>query len=361
MDAPKIFSKPVANRRKQLRPPLKAEPPGNVRVGPLLPVVDLLREHGVELDKVLARAGLPAGVFDDAENWISFRDLSNLLEACAALTGYSNYGLLIGRRFRLPLLGVLGQLMANSPTVRDALRLAALHINLQDRGAVSMTLDLGEDYASLGYALFDGTLPAADQILDGAVAMQLLLLRELCGTAWGPVAVQLSHKRPRDTMLFKQHFGPRLEFNTQMSAIVFESRWLDHRIRGADPAVYANITAEVEKREAQGATLFAEQVRRAIYSMTITGSATSTGLARLFGMHERTFRRRLEDEGVTLRDLLGAVRREWSCHLLMDTELSVSDIAWILGYSDPTVFARAFRHWTDVSPSEWRIKHDRTR
>jgi AraC-like DNA-binding protein len=66
-------------------------------------------------------------------------------------------------------------------------------------------------------------------------------------------------------------------------------------------------------------------------------------------------------KAVTLRDLLGTVRRESSNHLLGNTELPVSDVAWILGYSDPTVFARAFRHWTDASPSAWRNTHARTR
>jgi len=89
--------------------------------------------------------------------------------------------------------------------------------------------------------------------------------------------------------------------------------------------------------------------------MTITGTANESSLARLFGLNERTFRRRLKEEGNTLRALLSTVRREWSRHLLSDTELPVSEIAWILGYSDPTVFARAFRTWTTHGPSEWRL------
>lgn len=352
MDARKIDPAPGSTRLRPMS--AKAVPTGDVRVGPIQPLVELLREHGVEPHRVLAQVGLSSRVFDNPENWVSFRDLSNLMETCLALTGCPHFGLLIGRRFRIASLGALGQLMANSPTLRDALRLGAMHINLQDRGAVSMTLGLGDDYAALGYALFDGALPAADQILDGAIAMQFLLLLELCGPAWKPVEVQLSHKRPKDITPFRQHFGTRLEFNTRMSAIVFESRWLDHRIRGADPAIHAKLLAEVARRDEPNRASFAEEVRRAIYAMMITGNANASGLSRLFDMHERTLRRRLEDDGTTLREVLGTVRREWSCHLLRDTELSVSDIAWVLGYSDPTVFARSFRSWTDASPSEWR-------
>jgi AraC-like DNA-binding protein len=343
-----------AKRRSAAASRVESRP--EVRVGPIRPLADLLREHGLKPDEVLAGVGLPTTIFDDPENWISFSDLSNLLQACSALSGGSNCGLRVGSGFRLDSLGLLGQLMKNSPTLRDALRLGALHLNLHDRGALSLTLDLGEEFSALGYALFDGTLGAAEQILDGAIAMQFLLLRELCGPDWKPAVVQFSHRRPADVTALRNFFGPRIEFDAQLSANVFESRWLDQPIRGANPETYAALMAEVARHEEQCALSFAEQVRRSIYAVTITGTANEASLARLFGLNERTFRRRLEEEGNTLRAILSTVRREWSRHLLSDTELPVSEIAWILGYSDPTVFARAFRTWTTQSPSEWRVR-----
>ena len=74
----------------------------------------------------------------------------------------------------------------------------------------------------------------------------------------------------------------------------------------------------------------------------------------MFGMNERTFRRRLKAEGVSLRELENEVRCELSCQLLRDTSLSVLSIANILGFSDGQVFARAFRLWMKMSPSTWR-------
>jgi AraC-like DNA-binding protein len=331
-----------------------------VRVGPIQPLADLLRKHGLKPDEILTSVGLPTTIFSDPDNWISFSDLSNLLQACSARSGCSNCGLWVGSRFRLDSLGLLGQLMRNSPTLRDALRLGALHLNLHDRGALSLTLDLGDEFSALGYALFDGTLGAAEEILDGAIAMQFLLLRELCGPEWKPAVVQFSHRPPADITALRNFFGPRIEFNAQLSANVFESRWLDQPVRGANGDTYAALMAEVAKHEEQSVLSFTEQVRRSIYAVTITGTANESSLARLFGLNERTFRRRLEEEGNTLRALLSTVRREWSRHLLSDTELSVSEVAWILGYSDPTVFARAFRTWTAYSPSEWRLRRARS-
>jgi AraC-like DNA-binding protein len=330
---------------------------GDVRVGPLVPIPSLLREHGLDPSLVLAQVGLDARLFDDPENKLSFGALGRLLETCVKLTRCRHFGLLIGQRFHMRSLGVLGELMRNSPTLRDALRLAALHLELHDRGAVSLMLDLSNGKSALGYALFEGKTPAAEQILDGAIAMQYLLLRELCGRSWKPVSVRLSHRPPARIAPFKKHFRARLEFDAQISSIVFESRWLDHPIEGADPASFAAISKAIESGQSHGVMPFSAQVRRALYAMMFTASASSTNVAHLFNLHERTLRRRLKREGVTVRGLVSEARRELAHHLLRDTDLPVSEIAAVLRYSDVTVFARAFRGWSNMSPREWRAQY----
>lgn len=101
---------------------------------------------------------------------------------------------------------------------------------------------------------------------------------------------------------------------------------------------------------------FLWQVRRAIYALTLSAVPTLTNIASLFALHERTLRRRLREEGVTVRDLVSEVRRELAEHLLRDTDLTVTEVADILAYSDSTVFARAFRSWTRKNPRDWRAR-----
>jgi AraC-like DNA-binding protein len=344
---------PGADSKRHL-PEALPEAFGSVRVGPLLSIPSILEEHGLDPSRVLAQVGLDARLFDNPENRVSFAALGRLLETCVELTRCRHFGLLIGQRFKLDSLGVLGELMSNCPTVRDALRLAALYLDLHDRGAVSLTLDLGEGKSALGYSLFEVKSPAAEQILDGAIAMQYLLLRDLCGPAWRPVLVQLSHSRPTNIGPLQKHFRADLEFDVHISGIVFESHWLDHRIEGADPAALAAITKAIESGRPQQAMPFLAQVRRALHAMMFTGSVSSANLARLFDLNERTLRRRLAEEGVTVRGLTNEARRELAHRLLRDTDLPVSEVAAVLRYSDVTVFARAFRGWSNMSPREWR-------
>jgi len=344
-------------RRLQHSGESRGTPRGDVRVGPLRPIPVILAEHGVDPVPVLASVGLRPRLFDDPHNLLSFTTLGRLFETCVKATQCRHFGLLVGARFTLDSLGVLGQVMRNSPTLRDALRLATLNIELHDRAAAALTLDLGNSQAALGYSIFDGETPAADQILDGAAAVHFRIFRELCGPTWKPIRIQLSHRRPRSIAPLRQFFGPNLEFDTRISGVVFDSSWLDHRIAGADPAAHAAIVARIASMRARARAPFANEVRRAIHAMLFSASASTASLANLFNVHERTLRRRLGAEGATVRELVGDVRQELAHHLLRDTTLPVSEIAAILRYSDVAVFSRAFRKRSQMSPSEWRSRH----
>ena len=332
-------------------------PRGDVRVGPLRPIPVILSEHGFDPAQVFKRVGLRPRLFEDSENRVSFPALGRLLETCVELTQCPHFGLLVGERFTLDSLGILGQVMRNSPTLRHALRLAIQHLELHDRGAVALTLDFGNSQAALGYSLFDGDTPAAEQILDGSTAIHYRILRELCGRRWKPMAIQLSHRRPRNIGPLRRFFGPNLEFDSRISTVVFDARWLDHPIAGADPAAYSAIIDTIKAMEARERAPFASQVRRAIHATLFSASASTVSLANLFNLHERTLRRRLESEGETVRNLVSEVRQEIADHLLRDTILPVADIAAVLRYSDTTVFCRAFRSRSHMSPLEWREQH----
>jgi AraC-like DNA-binding protein len=320
----------------------------------------LLAERGIDAARLLAEVGIAARVFDNPENRMWHADLGRLLAACVEATGCDHFGLLVGQRFDPSALGLLGDLLCNAPTLRDALRMAASHLDVHDRGAVSLTLDVGERLCALGYSLIEWDVPAAEQILDGAIAMQFVLLSRLGGRNWKPVRVQLSHSRPARIAPLKSFFGAPLEFDASLSAIVFDARWLDHRVESADAKAFSVVVATLESDPAWPAASFAAQVRGALHAMMLTASASSANVARLFGLHERTLRRRLHAEGATVRGLVNDVRREFAHHLLRDTNLTVSGVAAALCYSDATVFARAFRAWSTLSPHEWRTRHCRT-
>lgn len=329
---------------------------GDLRIGPVLPLLAVLRSLGAEPAPLLERAGVPAALFNDAENTIAFADLSRLLDICADATGCAHLGLLVGARFDRHTLGPLGELMQHCDTVAQALRSLVLYLQLNDRGAVPMLLHLSASRVAFGYSIYQPDIGAAAQIHDGAIAISLGLMRKLCGAAFRPMEVSFAHRAPADPKPYRRFFAAPLRFDAELSALSFAPRWLSHAIVGADAARHARLDAAMRAAVATAtqASGLSPLVRRALHAMVFEGSDSAPAVARWFGLHERALRRQLRAEGTNIRALSSKVRFDLATQLLRDTRLPLVEIAAALHYSDATAFSRAFSGWAGVAPSRWR-------
>jgi AraC-like DNA-binding protein len=103
---------------------------------------------------------------------------------------------------------------------------------------------------------------------------------------------------------------------------------------------------------------FADIVRGALHQMVLSGTSSAASVALLFGIHERTLRKRLTAEGTSLQQLVSQTRFELAKQLLENTQLPVAEIASALHFADTAVFSRAFRSWSATNPREWRTRSD---
>jgi len=332
-----------------------ASQPGDVRVGPILAIPDVLTELGVSPQRALAQAGVDPRLFDGPDNRIQLDDLGCLFDTCVALTGCHHFGLLVGERFDLKALGALGQLLRNSATVGDALRSLLLHIHFQDRGAAPVLLAPGPAHVMLGYSVYRHGTPAIEQILDAAIAIGHRILCELCGSDWHALRVRFAHVQPGNIAPYRRVFRSNVAFGAEVSGLIFPASLLEKPIAGADATLHDRVAKSI--REAEEPLSFAERVQGILPQMLMSGMASADSVAHLFAIHERTLRRRLAEDGKNLQQLINDARFELAKQLLQNTELSVLAIATALRYDDPNAFSRAFRSWADTSPTQWRARH----
>jgi AraC-like DNA-binding protein len=327
---------------------------GDVRIGPLMAIPDMLTELGVAPRRAFTRAGTSLRLFRNPESRIPFGTLAHLLTVCADMTGCGHFGLLVGERFRLQALGEIGHLMRNSATVGEALRALLLHLHLHDRGAVPVLLELAPSSVLLGYSAYGQGASSTAQIYDAAIAIGYRSLQELCGPSWLPTCVQFPHVRPTDAGAFRRVFRTRLLFDAAACGVVFASSWLEQPIAGTDPELRRMLNRAIARAKEQAAMSFAEQVECALPQFVLNGATSADDVARFFGIHQRTLRKRLHADGTHLQKLVDQTRFGLARQLLMDTKLPVMEIAAALRYSDPNVFSRAFRNWAGASPRQWR-------
>ena len=338
------------------RPPSALLPSqaGDVRIGPILTIPAVLIARRVKPEAAFARAGVDLKLFRNPDNRLSLEAVGRLLESCATLTGCEHFGLLVGERFDLNGLGPIGELMRNSATVGDALRVLLRHLHLHDRGAAPLLLRADASSAILGYSVLRHGVPGNRHIHDAAIAIAYRILRALCGPSFEPVQVQFSYAAPRSAAMHGRLFRCRVVFDADLSGIVFGDSALARPIEGADPHLRGQLEKAILDAEAEGPITFGERVESALHQAVLSGDASAEAICRQFAISERTLRRRLAEEDRSLQDLVNQTRYELARQLLSSTNLSVSKIAAALQYADPNIFSRAFRNWAGSSPKQWR-------
>jgi AraC-like DNA-binding protein len=326
---------------------------GRVRVAPLMALVPLLRTRGVDPAGVLAAFGYDVAFFDEPENTLPFALAARLLERCAELTRCDHFGLLVGQRGGLSVLGPVGFLMQSSADVRAALQSLGRFLHIHDRGAVVGLTDRG-GFAALSYTIMQSGVEGRGQVLDLAMALGFNLMRALCGSGWLPSEVQFAHRAPADPSPWRRFFGVTVRFDTDQSALVFPSHWLERPIPSADPLLHRMMEQRIQQLQALSAEDLAGQLRRMLMAWVAEPGLSIGRVAAHIGMNPRTLNRRLAVEGTSFAQLRDEARHQVACDLLRDTQTPAAEIASVLCYADAAAFSRAFRRWTGQPPAAWR-------
>lgn len=333
---------------------LQSTQAGDIRIGPIFAIPDVLKARGVNPQLAFARADVDLRLFDDPDNRLALEAVGRLLDACAVLTGCAHFGLLVGERFSLAGFGPIGDLMRHSATTGDALRVMLRHLHLHDRSAALILLATEKSYSILGYSMLRHGVPGANHIHDTALAIGYKILTALCGPLFVPLRVQFSYSCPKSPAPYSRMFRCNLVFNADVTGICIENSLLARLIDGADPTLRLEFEKAVLVAEASYPAAFGERLERALHQIILSGDVSSETICRQFAISERSLRRRLAEEGRNLQQVINQTRYEVARHLLQNTDMPVSKIAAALHYADANIFSRAFRNWAGLSPRQWR-------
>ncbi len=318
------------------------------------PVLDYMEERGRQPADLLRKAGIDHAVLGDAEGRIPHGKALALWEATRELEGDQDIGLHVGEAIRPGTFGALEYAVLTSSRLGDGLeRLVRYHRVLHDAAQVS--LERQGDAAILAHHLpvpGGAPRPVADYVLAGWLSM----LRRITGTAFTPTAVCFPYPMPAEQGEHQRIFSAPLRFGYHRSELRFPAELLGRTLVGADPAlqpiVESRIATLLEALPASSG--YVARVRRVLLDELCDGEPVLERVARKLHMSPRTLHRRLAAEGASFRQLVTALRQELAEHYLNDPGLSVAQIAFLLGYSEPSAFHRAFKRWTGSSPDRFR-------
>lgn len=187
---------------------------------------------------------------------------------------------------------------------------------------------------------------------------QVKIVRESMGYGVPIERLYFAHARGGNDRELAAFFGTTdIVYSAGFNGVDLAERTLASTSTGAD----ASLFRVLEERARDLITQFSgtdelEPVRRAIVTALERGEPNARRIAQQVGMSERTLHRRLSASDTSFRTLVDELRHKLALSHLGESQLAMSDIAMLLGYSDGRAFARAFRRWTGETPAQWRTK-----
>jgi AraC-like DNA-binding protein len=329
----------------------------------------VLRGRGVAVAPLLQRAGLSTHDFDDRllQRRISSAANGRLLELAAEAMDDSAFGLHLAEETDPRDAGILFYVMSGAKDISEALMLIERYFRILNEAA-SIKLVQFPEGAAIETDFIGLPRHNLRQTAEFRIAVIVKALREVAGRRIDPARVAFAHPRDSDLSEFERFYRAPVRFGRAeregMSSDVleFSSDTLAVPLVTADPKLIEALrpfceAAASERKTARG-TLRAA-VEKEAERLLPHGKANVETVAKALALSVRTLSRRLADEGTTFGDVVDQLRRSLALQYLKEPGLSLSEIAWLLGYEGPTSFNHAFKRWMGHSPSVARNKRRR--
>jgi AraC-like DNA-binding protein len=319
---------------------------------------EVLLRQGVDVARVLRAARITAQRIAHPEATMRVDQVEALIAEVFAQTGRSDYALDVGRALKLSSHSLLGYGMLSSPSADYALRLAARFFKLI-MPTFRMRYRAGGGQAEV---LFQPTVAMSPMCLqfhlETVAAATHWELRELLEGEIPEYVLSFSIAAPAHAARYAELAGARVHFGHEVAPGVrlrFASDFSTRPLALSDPASLrmAETRCNALVRKAVAGGKVSDWVRMMLRESG-DGMPTLVELARTLNLSPRTLDRYLVREGAGFRALLRDARHARACGLLDAGELSITEIAYELGYSDAANFTRAFRRETGASPSVYR-------
>lgn len=310
------------------------------------------RHVGLDPYLMLREAGLSTNALGDPENWIPAGRLLNLLDHCAIQSERDDFGVLLGDCRTFASLGPVSLLLRHESTLGEVIAAAMKYRRLLNE-LLQLRLHLDGPSAVLEWSLIPGLRSSQGINLLATVAYRVFV--DGSGCNWQPDCVHFRHAAPEHLASFNHVFRCSLEFNSTFDGVSFASSCLGLPNEFADTelASHARRLLDLMPGVRRDDTM-SQRVAAAIPLLISEGQADVEGVSHSLGTSVRTLQRRLIAEGQSFSGLLNDARCELAVRYLRCSDLSITSIAELCGFSALSSFTRWFISEFGVSPRRWR-------
>lgn len=318
--------------------------------------------RGADIAPLLDAHGITAVILDNPHAEIEIKLFARLMEEVAQTIGAPCLGLEWAKAYPLSATGILGYIIMHSRNVREALVNSARYANLVMSPVDPITSFDVHDGREIGQ--YSWRWPS---FLDGAgvqykcfmSALMVMRLRTGTSRPWSPLAIELQCKDVACPRLILEIYGADTAFNAYRNSILVDQDDLSVEFAVADRRLFQIIRGQAERllAELPQRDTLVQNVRATILESLGKVEISLETIAEKLEIQPRTLKSMLAREGgTTFQAVLNDAKRDLARHYLSETDLQLTEIALILGYSELSVFTRASQRWFGAPPRALRQK-----
>ena len=327
-------------------------------VGAGLPrgLVKVAMARGADPGELCARAGLSPDQLQDQDNRIAISNYIALFRVAKALTGDEAIALHYGEEVDLSELSIAGLIMNAAETMNDAFvqmnRFGRLAIEYEGGGE---RFRMASDKRGVWLVDQRADPNSFPELTEVTFARQTCAPRRFLPRQHVQ-EVHVTHAEPAYRAEYERIFQCPVVFNADWNAIRIDPTLGSHRVQLQPKYVFGVLSerAEALLRELEASKSARGRVESLLMPVLHTGDVAMETIAQRMGISRQTLFRRLKAEGVTFEKILDELRHRLALHYLSGKKASVNETGYLVGFSDPAAFSRAFKRWTGRSPSELR-------
>jgi AraC-like DNA-binding protein len=315
-------------------------------------LLEELKSRGFSADQIVGNTGVRLSVLEREKSKLRFDQLAVLFERAADLTGDDLIGFKIGQNLEFRRMGLIYYACSSSPTLRTLLQVLSRYERV-----FGDAVERNNERIEEGILTWRFRAPRAvkhQQYAEFQVAATIEALRRQTGRNLYPLRVDLRHHRAGGDAPMRKFFGCPLNFGADENRLVLKPTDLDQPLLASDDHLYRLMLQYCDQAIEKMSKAKSSLVYSVEEAISKDPTTTQAGVARQLGMSVRTLSRRLTANGTSYSEVLDGYRETMSKSMIDDSEMSLTEIAFVLGYSDLSSFSTAFRRWVGKTPTEYR-------